>query len=95
MANKAIARRAPTPEFEGDTGHVFDRIDRIKTVIAGANPATQAAALADLVAMFLAGQHPHIREQILVHHIQTVRDLIPQNEHALFGGSGFPAGWPR
>ena len=86
--------RHALPIMDSDAADLFDRFDKIKTVIAGTNPATQAAVLADAVAMFLAGNHPALREQMLSQHIATVRALIPQNERALFG-NGYPAGWPH
>lgn len=94
MMSRLPARRPPQT-FEGDDAHIGEKIERIKIVIAGTNPATQAAALADLVALFLAGQHPHLREQLLLHHVTTVRELVPPNEAKLFADTGYPAGWPR
>lgn len=94
---KLPARRrtqAPPVTINIDAAQVTDRIGKLKLALAGSNPATQAAVLADLVATFLAGHHPHFREQLLMHHMQTVRDLVPDNERAMFE-AGYPAGWPQ
>jgi hypothetical protein len=56
----------------------------IKPLIAG--PAIQGAALAELLALFVAGHHPAVRDEILFLHISAVRQSMPVAEHELFGG---------
>ena len=50
---------------------------RIHPILAGHHPAVQGAALADLLATWLAGFDPDIREALLDNHIHTVRELVP------------------
>jgi hypothetical protein len=40
--------------------------------------------LAELLATFLAGHHPGLRDEILTIHVETVRKLIPECEAELF-----------
>jgi hypothetical protein len=60
---------------------------RICPLLAGHSPEVQGAALADLLALFLAGyQGPgaaEVREELLALHVETVRGLIPANEAML------------
>jgi hypothetical protein len=52
---------------------------RIHPLLAGHHPAVQGAALADLLATWLAGFEPDLRDTLLDAHIRTVRELIPIN----------------
>lgn len=56
----------------------------IKPILAGRHPAVIGAALADLLAILLAGHRGGdaevLREHILAQHIEHVRMLIPVNE---------------
>lgn len=72
-----------------------DRIvEAIRPMLAGHPPEVQGAALADLLAIFIAGHHPALREEILAMHIDTVRALIAPNEAAIFERhGGKPEGW--
>lgn len=45
--------------------------------LAGKHPAVQGAALADLLATWLAGFDPDAREALLDNHIHIVRELVP------------------
>ena len=66
---------------------------QIRPLLAGLDPGVQSAALADLLAMWLAG---HItdspqsteafREALLADHIELVRRLVPVNEQMLLEG---------
>jgi hypothetical protein len=51
----------------------------IHPLLAGLHPAVQGAALADLLATWLAGFEPDVREALLDNHIHTVRELVPIN----------------
>jgi hypothetical protein len=52
---------------------------RIHPLLAGQHPAVQGAALADLLATWLAGFEPDVREALLDNHVHTVRELVPIN----------------
>ena len=56
---------------------------RCHPLLAGHHPAIQGAALADLLATWLAGHDADLREAMLDAHIHIVRELVPINE-ALF-----------
>ena len=62
-------------------------IDAIRPLLAGKPAPVQGAALADLLATWLAGhradekaQTDWLRAVLLEEHIATVRELIPENE---------------
>ena len=63
----------------------------IMPILAYEGPDVQSATLADLLAIWVAGHAPALREEILAMHIQFVRELIPVNEEILFGEEGHPA----
>jgi len=67
-------------------------VNEIRPLLAGKGPLLQGAALADLVAMFIAGHRGRdaaetaMRQmEIMVLHIETVGNLIPVNEKLLMG----------
>ena len=49
----------------------------IQPMLKGRTAEVQGAALADLLAIFIAGHHPDLREEILRWHIKITRSLIP------------------
>jgi len=64
----------------------------IRPLLAGKPPEIQGAALADLLATWLAGyvagdegKTDDLRERLLQHHLRTVRRLLPVN-HAMIHG---------
>jgi hypothetical protein len=63
---------------------VQDLVDRCGKVLHGHDPMLQGAALADLLAMWLAGHvgpgAEQLRHTLLFEHIRTVRSLVPVNE---------------
>jgi hypothetical protein len=63
---------------------------RISELLAGQGPDVQGAALADLVAMFFAGHHPDIRDEVMRTWISFMQKLIEPNDHILM-----PGGWPK
>jgi hypothetical protein len=69
---------------------IDDVVDFIKPLLVGRPPEMQGAILANLLALFLAGTAPPLREDILKMHIEAVKLLIPVCEQELFGGQGFP-----
>ena len=78
-----------------DQAHEVEAIvEAIRPMLAGKTPEVQGAVLADLLAIFLAGHHPELREQLLTMHIEGVRKLIAPNEAAIFAQrGGKPPGW--
>jgi hypothetical protein len=79
----------PTPH------EVDELVDRIRLLLRGQGPDLQGAALADLVAMFFAGHHPAMREEMIGHWTDAMRGLIPINEALQFEHVGKPEGWDR
>jgi hypothetical protein len=73
------------------TREVVALVDRLKPLLAGRSPAIQGAALADLLAIWLAGHHLEgdadatrkMREELLTFHIGQVRETITINERIL------------
>jgi hypothetical protein len=69
-------------------GEVPAVVGSISPILAGKHPMVQSAALADLVAMWLAGMFivgddeatALLRESSLEHFVETVQRLIPVNE---------------
>jgi hypothetical protein len=55
-------------------------VDQCRTLFAGHEAGIQGAALADLLATWLAGHPPPMREKLLELHVEGVRALIPHND---------------
>lgn len=68
-------------------------VERIRPILAGVPSPVQGAVLADLLAIWLAGhidrtssQHTDaLREELLQHHLATVRALVPVNAAHIHG----------
>jgi len=73
--------------------HVDALVDEIKPILAGHAPNLVGAVLADLLAIFMAGLHPALREEILEMHIKSVRGLIPINEARMREEGRYPPDW--
>jgi hypothetical protein len=65
-------------------------VEAIRPLLAGKPPPVQGAALADLLAIWLAGHFAdttgdttRLRETLLKEHVKAVRALIPENEKAI------------
>jgi hypothetical protein len=69
-------------------------VARIRLLLAGLGPEIQGAVLADLLAIFLAGHHPALREEVLAMTIDCARKLVAPNEAEIFS-DGKPEGWER
>jgi hypothetical protein len=69
-----------------DPNAVAKVVDRVCPILAGHHPGIQGAALADLLAIWLAGHPPEVREGLLTFHIAQVRQLIAVNAAALGTG---------
>ena len=64
---------------------------KIKQILAGNDPGVQGAALAELVAIFIAGHHPTLRGEMARLFFASAADMVDSSARDLFG----PAGWPR
>lgn len=53
---------------------------QIEPLLKGHDPRVQGAVLSDLVAIWIAGHAPALREQMIQLHLATVRDLVPNAE---------------
>jgi hypothetical protein len=70
---------------ESDMAAVTGMVDRMRRHLAGHRPELQGAALADLLATWLAGHHiegdaratNRLRTTILSMHVETVREMVP------------------
>lgn len=73
---------------------IWEAVEGMKPHLQGIGAHIQGAALADLVAMWVAGHHPAIREEHLQIWLGAMRALVPVNEAALFERyGGKPEGW--
>ena len=72
---------------------VEELVDAIRPHLQDKGPEVQGAALADLLAIYIAGHHPAIRDDVLDAFITAVRKLVPINEAAIFAHFGKPDGW--
>jgi len=68
---------------------------RIAPILSGLPVEVQAAVLADLTAVYLAGLHPSLREKLLTMHIEAVRKLTEINIKAAVGEGILPPEWER
>jgi hypothetical protein len=62
---------------------VRELVERMRPILAGHHPAAQGAALADMLAMWLAGHEASLREPLLNAHVVAVRRLVPVNVEAM------------
>jgi hypothetical protein len=60
-----------------------------RRLLAGKNPMVQAAVLGDLVATWIAGHRPDMREAALQTFLKSLPALIERNEHIMFGEQGW------
>lgn len=65
-------------------------VETVRPILAGLGPDIQGAVIADLLAIWLAGHSPALRDDLLEWHITQVRGLIDTNEEILFEGRGHP-----
>ena len=66
-------------ESDDNTGIVTGLVEAISPLLAGQSPGVQGAVLGDLVAMYFAGQHPSVREQVITLWIDMMRSLVGVN----------------
>jgi hypothetical protein len=68
----------------------------IMPLLTGKDPGVIGGALADLVAILIAGHHPSLRDEILQMHIDTVRKLIVPSAEEIIKRSGrVPPEWRK
>ena len=65
----------------------------IRPLLAGHDPTIQGAALADLLALFIAGHHPKLRDGVLETTVELVRKLIPVNVEMMIEAGKAPSDW--
>lgn len=71
-------------------GLIKSIFDKIRPILGGHPAEIQGAVLADLLATWLAGHPPFLRENLLLMHFDMVRSLTVANENIMFGGGGHP-----
>lgn len=73
----------------------IDLAASIRPLLANKPPGVQGGALAELVALWVAGHHPALREMILPHWFETMKMMIPIAEREIFADGPRPEGWPQ
>jgi hypothetical protein len=81
-ARRRRSRAAPADDGSNEVmADVAEAIvERCRPHLAGQHAAIQGAALADLLATWIAGHDPEVRDKVLGIHIDGVRALIPHND---------------
>ncbi|WP_042776364.1 hypothetical protein [Sinorhizobium fredii] len=59
-------------------------------ILKGHRPEVQSVVIADMLATFIAGHAPPLREMVLGKTMELVRALVPINEALLFEEKGHP-----
>lgn len=69
------------PDDDAADVHEAEKLEeQVRPLFAGHQAPIQGAALAGLLASWLAGHHPEVRERLIELHIEGVRALIPYND---------------
>lgn len=84
MKYEEILARPATAE------EVFALVAKLAPSLAGQHPGVQSAALAQLLAMWLAGHPNFTRDVFLEDHVKLVRKLIAPAERERFNGGQHP-----
>ena len=72
----------------------LDLSAQIRPMLAGRGPSIQAAALMDLVSLWLAGHRPSLRRDVFETWIDGVREMVGPSERQIFEQiGGKPEGW--
>ena len=58
---------------------------KIRTLLAGNSPEVVGGALAELLAIFIAGHHPGLRNEVMDAHTKCVNTLVPVVAEEMFG----------
>jgi hypothetical protein len=83
---RSLVRRGAETE-----GELVERLTKeIGHILTGHDRIVQSAVIADLLAIWLAGHAPYLRNGILRRHLKLVRELVLVNEKAFFGKEGHP-----
>ena len=64
--------------------------DDIRPLLKGKDPDIQGAVLSELLALFIAGHHPQLRDHAMRAIIACTLDLVRVNDEMLYGPKGFP-----
>jgi hypothetical protein len=68
-------------------------VDAIRPILAGQDHAIQSTVLAELLAIWIVGHRPDLREDLFRKHISLVRKLMPVVDKEAYGDAGFPSKW--
>jgi hypothetical protein len=60
-------------------------VEGCKPFLVGHGPDVQGAALAELLALWLAGHAPGLRDDVLAHHLRMVQELTKINARIIRG----------
>jgi hypothetical protein len=63
---------------------------QIQAILFGKPRLVQSAVLADLLAIWIAGHEPAVRDEVLMIHLTLVQSLIGPSEQEMFGPAGHP-----
>jgi hypothetical protein len=66
---------------------------QIYALLAGKPYATQAAALADVISMFIAGHAPELRKETFERLMASAQEMVPASEAQLFAAGMLPKEW--
>jgi hypothetical protein len=81
-------------DMKAKASDVAPLVSRIGTdILAGLAPEVQGAVLADLTALYFAGHHPSVREQVLAMHFEAIRSLIDVNIKIAIREGKLPPEW--
>lgn len=89
-----MKRKRWTPEEVGqqsvDPDWHDDTVEAIRPLLAGRAPQQQGAVLLDLVAIWVVGHHPAMRNEVLELWVKAVKGMVPVVHEELYGEDGFP-----
>jgi hypothetical protein len=69
-------------------------VNQIRPLLANQPPDIQGGVLIELLATFIAGHHPLLRDELLTLHVNIVRELVPECEAEIFATRERPPDWP-
>lgn len=84
---RAFAKRARIAAKASDA-----LVELIGAVLHGLPPEVQGATLGELTALWLAGHHPAIRDQVMAVHLGMIKHLIPLCQAKILHEHG--GAWP-
>lgn len=92
---KGVAMTTTDPSTDGHVIEIEETKACIWRYMEGRHPSVQGAIIADMLATWLVGHAPPLREAVLDHTIELAKALLPINEAIIFMGDGHPATWER